>query len=236
MPMSATSGASTTGGLTVPMSAVSGTSTTGGLTVPMSAASGTLATGGLTTLMSAASGTSATGGLTMPRSATAHILSPHAVHFVPSTTTSGSLDATSRLPATTSVPSEDVSGTEGVMETFTQLLKAQTNVMAAQAEAVAIQNLPTLSRYTGEGVDTSDDGFDRWLESFQERAKFADCSEEEQLYQLKLYLDITALDVFRMLPDNERQTVALAISVLRKRFKPADIEELHAWTSLRVSP
>ena len=98
--------------------------------------------------------------------------------------------------------------------------------MSAQAKAAAIQNVPTLLRCTGEGVHAGDDGFDRWLESFRERAKFAVWSKQEQLYQLKLYPDKIALDVFRMLPDNECQTVALVISALRKRFKPADIEEL----------
>ena len=49
-------------------------------------------------------------------------------------------------------------------------------------------------------MDAVDDGFERWLERFQERAKFVGWSEEEQLYQLKLNLDKTALEVFRMLP------------------------------------
>jgi len=122
--------------------------------------------------------------------------------------------------------SETVSSAEGVVETFTRLLKAQTDVIAAQAKAVAVQNLPSLKCYTGEGGDATNDGFDRWLERFRERAKFAGWSAEEQLYQLKLHLDKTALDVFRMMPDSERETVDSAVTALKKRFKPADIEEL----------
>ena len=114
----------------------------------------------------------------------------------------------------------------GVLETFTRLLKAQTDVMAAQSKAVAVQNLPSLACYTGEGGDATDDGFERWLERFRERAKFAGWTAEEQLYQLKLHLDKTALDVFRMLPDGERNTIECAVTALEKRFKPADIEEL----------
>jgi hypothetical protein len=41
-----------------------------------------------------------------------------------------------------------------VMETYAHLLKVQADVVAAQAKAVAVQNLPALSCYTG------DDGFE----------------------------------------------------------------------------
>lgn len=112
------------------------------------------------------------------------------------------------------------------METVTRLLKAQTDVMAAQAKAVAVQNLPNLSCYTGEGGDATDDGFDRWVQRFRERARFASWSAKDQLYQLKLRLDKTALDVFRMLPDSECDTIDNAIQALKKRFKPKYIEEL----------
>jgi hypothetical protein len=129
-----------------------------------------------------------------------------------------------------STGAEVASGTsipaDGVLETFTRVLKDQTDVMAAQAKAVAVQNLPSLAYYTGEGGDITDDGFDRWLECSRERAKFASWTREEQLYQLKLHLDKTALDVFRMLPDEERDTIESAVTALKKRFKPADIEEL----------
>ena len=53
-------------------------------------------------------------------------------------------------------------GAEGVMDTFSQLLKAQTDVMTAQVKAAA--------HYSGEGCDITDDEFDRWVERFHERA------------------------------------------------------------------
>ena len=107
-----------------------------------------------------------------------------------------------------------------------RLLQAQTDAMAAQAKAAAVQSLPPLPRFTGEGTDISDDGFDKWLERFRERAKFADWSESDQLYQLKLLLDKTALDVFRMLPDSEKEGVESIISALKKRYRAGGMEEL----------
>ena len=43
---------------------------------------------------------------------------------------------------------------------------------------------------------------------------------------MKLHLDKTALDVYRMIPVCECQTVSDAVAALRKRFTPKDIEEL----------
>ena len=108
-------------------------------------------------------------------------------------------------------------GAEGVMETLTRLMRVQSDAMTAQAKAIAVQSLPSLACYTGEGCDASDDGLDRWLERFRERAGFAGWSAEEELYhQLKLHLDKTALDVYRMIPVCERQTVSDAVAALRK--------------------
>ena len=121
-------------------------------------------------------------------------------------------------------------GAEGVMDTFSQLLKAHTDVMMAQVKAAAVQSLPSLSHYSGEGSDITDNEFDRWVERFHERAKFAHWTEEEeeQLYQLKLHLDKSVLDVLRMLPGDEHKTVESTLEALRKLFRPADIEEIRA--------
>ncbi len=94
------------------------------------------------------------------------------------------------------------SAADGVMETVTKLLKVQTDVMA-QTRAVAVQNLPGLPYFTGEGTGDTGNGFDRWLERFRERAEFARWTAEEQLYQLKVHLDKTAVDVLQMLPDHD---------------------------------
>ena len=98
--------------------------------------------------------------------------------------------------------------------------------MAAQAQASAVQNLPAMPCYTEEEKDVMDDGFERWIERFEERGKIACWSPEQKLYQLKLHLDGTAREVFRMLPESDRASLDRAIAALKKRFKPVDIEEL----------
>ena len=68
-----------------------------------------------------------------------------------------------------------------------------------------------------------DDGFERWMQRFEEWGKIAYWTAGQYLYQLKLHLDGTAREVFRMLPETERDSFKHA---LKKRFKPVDIEEL----------
>lgn len=102
---------------------------------------------------------------------------------------------TTSIVGTTATPREPTE----VMEVLNKLVQVQTDVMAAQARATAVQNLPSVGCFTGEGGDTAD-RFDGWIERFEERAKFAGWSGDEQLYQLKLHLDKSALEVFRMLP------------------------------------
>ena len=116
--------------------------------------------------------------------------------------------------------------TPNVVDKMAKLLQAQVDAMAAQARASAVQHLPALSCYTGEEKDVMDDGFERWLERFEERSKIACWTPEQQLYQLKLHLEGTARDVFRMLPETERDTMAHAVAALKQRFRPVDIEEL----------
>lgn len=111
-----------------------------------------------------------------------------------------------------------------VVSTMARLLKAQTDAMT---KAAAVQNLPPLPSFTGEGDDPLDDGYDKWVEKFWERAQFADWSPGDQLYQLKLHLDKTANDMFRMLLSTECGDIESAIKALSNRFKPRDIEELH---------
>ena len=110
-----------------------------------------------------------------------------------------------------------------VVSTMARLLKAQTDAMT---KAAAVQNLPPLPCFTDECDDLLDDNYDKWVEKFRERAWFVNWSPEDQLYQLKLHLDKTARDVFRMLPSTECSDVESAIKALSNRFKPRDIEEL----------
>ena len=96
---------------------------------------------------------------------------------------------------------------ETVTETFSRFLKVQTDAIAAQTKATAVQNLPALATYSGENEDVDGDGFEQWLEMFKERAAFAGWSDSEQLYQLKLHLTRNALEIFRMLPPEEQTTI-----------------------------
>ena len=170
----------------------------------------------------AASSTSLPTSTTM--SSTPTVIDTLRVTSVPTISGSGEIvevsERTGSFPGLRIPTASSVDG--AVLETFTHLLKAQIDVMAAQAKAAALQNPPHLP----EDGDTANGSFDRWIESFRERAKFADWSASDQLYQLKLHLDKTALDVFRMLPASDIENVESAIEALRKRFKPRDIEEL----------
>ena len=116
-------------------------------------------------------------------------------------------------PSVISVPS--VAHPTGVMEAMTRLMQVQAEAMAAQAKATVVQHLPPLSRFTGEGTDIADDAFDKWVELFKERAKFAGWGSGDQLYHLKTHLDKTALEVYRILPESSKATAEDAISALR---------------------
>ena len=59
----------------------------------------------------------------------------------------------------------------GVMQQLTQLVQTQTAMVAAQIRAMSAQNLPPMSHYSGEGNQSYDDGFEKWIEQFEERAK-----------------------------------------------------------------
>lgn len=128
-------------------------------------------------------------------------------------------------------PKHDAPDTEGekqpiLMESMAKLLQAQTQMLAAQAQAVTAQGFPPLKRFSGENISSDDDSFERWLEQLEERARIASWSQDQQLYQLKMHLEGTALQVFRMLPEKERKTYDDAVQKLKKRFRPIDIEEL----------
>ena len=113
-----------------------------------------------------------------------------------------------------------------LMQTMTKLLQAQTQAMAAQALATAVHHLPPLPLYTGEKEQAEDEGFDRWLERFEERSALAGWTAEQKLHQLKLLLDKTAREVFRSLPEDERSNYDKATQSLKKWFRTGDIEEL----------
>ena len=58
-----------------------------------------------------------------------------------------------------------------------------------------------MPRYSGEGDQAMDDGLDRWVDQFEERAS-------------------------RLLPEEVKASYSPTVSALKSRFKPVDIEEL----------
>ena len=75
-------------------------------------------------------------------------------------------------------------------------------------------------------MDPEEDGFERWLEAFEERAQLAGWSSEHKLYQLKLHLEDTALQVFRMIPEDSKKEYGTVKEHFKRCFRCVDIEEL----------
>ena len=75
------------------------------------------------------------------------------------------------------------------------LLQAQTEALTSQTKATAV---PPLKLFTGEGKLTDDESFETWIEHFEERAGLTGWSKSQQLHQLKLLLEKTALRAFRV--------------------------------------
>ena len=118
------------------------------------------------------------------------------------------------------------SSSDPLLQSVARMLQVQTAAMEAQTRAAAIQNLPPLPLYTGEERQIADDGFEHWVERLKERARICGWTPEQQLYHMKLLLDRTAAEVFRMLSEEDRSDFDKAVSSLGQRFKPVDIEEL----------
>ena len=119
-----------------------------------------------------------------------------------------------------STTSPSVVGTDGVVQSVTRLLEAQTQMVA---KAMVAQSFPPLPAFTGE---SEEENFERWLESFEDRAKVAGWSPEQSLYQLKCHLSKTALQAFRLFSKEEKAQYPSAIKAMKKRFTSVDIEEL----------
>ena len=94
-----------------------------------------------------------------------------------------------------------------VMQTMTQFLEAQTKMLAAQTQAMAAQSFPPMPHFTGEGDQSDEDSFERWMEHFEERAR--GWPPDQCLYQLKAHLSKTAKQAFRMLPEKDRNMTQL---------------------------
>ena len=130
--------------------------------------------------------------------------------------------ATTKRPGSDGVTTTDASvgGTEGVEQSVTKLLEAQTQMVA---KAMVAQSFPPLPAFTGE---SEEENFKRWLESFEDRAKVAGWSPEQSLYQFKCHLSKTALQAFHLFSKEDRANYASALTAMKKRFTSIDIEEL----------
>ena len=115
---------------------------------------------------------------------------------------------------------------DGVMQQLTQLVQTQTAMVAAQTRAMSAQSLPPMSHYSGEGSQSCEDGFDKWVEQFEERAKLVGWSEDHRKYHLKMLLDGAAFQTYKLLSDEVKASYSATVDALKTRFKPVDIEEL----------
>ena len=100
-------------------------------------------------------------------------------------------------------------------------------MLAAQAQAVTIQSLPPISKFSGEDAEKEEKSFKRWLELFEERAGLAAWPVEQKLYQLKMHLEKYALQIFHVMPEKEQKDYDLVVKKLKERFRSVDIEELN---------
>ena len=115
---------------------------------------------------------------------------------------------------------------DGVMQQLTQLVQTQTEMVAAQTRAMSAQSLPPMAHYSGEGSQSCDDSFEKWLEQFEECAKLVGWSEDHRRYHLALHLDGSAYQTYKLLPGEVRASYTALVDALKSRFKPVDIEEL----------
>ena len=113
-----------------------------------------------------------------------------------------------------------------LIQQLSQLVQTQTAMVAAQTRVMSAQSLPPIPTYSGEGEHTLEDGFERWIEQFEERARLAEWSEDLRRYHLKMGLSKTAFQTYPLLPDDVKASYSATVSVLRSKFKPVDIEEL----------
>ena len=92
--------------------------------------------------------------------------------------------------------------------------------------AMFAQSLPPIPHFIGKDCHSYEDSFDKWLEQFEEHSNIVGWSEEHQRYHLKMSLDKTAFQTYRLLPDDIKTSYAATVNAPRSRFKPVDIEEL----------
>lgn len=90
------------------------------------------------------------------------------------------------------------------IEWMTKLLQAQTQMLAAQAQAVTVQTLPPLILFNGEENHKEGKTFDRWIERFARLGKWN--GNKKNLCQLTAHLKKTAQKVFEVMAVDEKAT------------------------------
>ena len=88
-------------------------------------------------------------------------------------------------PLTSTIPISSVAGPatgDGVIQSVARLLEAQTQVVA---KAMVAHSFQPLTKFNGEN---DEEPFERWLETFDDRAKVVGWTTEQKLYQLKSHL------------------------------------------------
>ena len=83
-----------------------------------------------------------------------------------------------------------------------------------------------MPHYSGEGIQSSEEGFDRWIDQFEERAKLVGWTEDHKRYNLKMLLDKSAFQTYCLLASDVKASYSATVETLRSKFKPVDIEEL----------
>ena len=151
-----------------------------------------------------------------------------AITTTPSTAATSTGVSAASAPITVTSGGAETAVTSAITgtEMITRLFEAQTQLFAAQVQAAT---LPPLTNFEGQNAADDDDGFERWLEKFEERAKLAKWTDEVKLCQLKLHLVKTADQVFRALSAEQKSSYSAAVTALKKRFRPIAIEELRGW-------
>ena len=102
-----------------------------------------------------------------------------------------------------------------MMHQVTELLQAQKEMMVTQLKAIATNSVPPLKMFAGDDI-YMEGNFERWIELFEDRARAAGWTEPHKLFQLKSYLEKTALHVVRMMPMAEREKYESVVATLRK--------------------
>ena len=113
-----------------------------------------------------------------------------------------------------------------LIESMAKLLKAKTEMLAAQAQATVARGSPLCLAFRARTSSPRMIGLSAELSPLRSEHPLAGWSKDQRLYQLKVHLERTALQVFCVMPEQERKDYDTAVKKLKERFQPVDIAEL----------